>query len=178
MPRHIAGTEYSKPINPVWLEIGQRVAQRRTELGLSQTALGALIRTPRKPNGITGPAIGLLEKGMSGLDMKNFDALARVLGVSREWLLTGSERDSELAKAIDGREFALLMAFRRQSEGAKDVILNLLQGGDGKLAAFGTQAKATAGAAAPKAKHPPPKGKHPPPGRAQARGVRRKSARQ
>ncbi len=90
MPAHIEGTEYSKPIDAQWARIGTRVATKRGELGLSQAALGAMIRSKRKPNGLTAGAIGQLEKGMSKLDMENFDKLSTVLGVSREWLLTGS----------------------------------------------------------------------------------------
>jgi len=129
MPAHIEGTEYSKPIDAQWARIGTRVATKRGELGLSQAALGAMIRSKRKPNGLTAGAIGQLEKGMSKLDMENFDKLSTVLGVSREWLLTGSENASELARALDARELALLQGFRRQPEEVKAAVSRWLQGG-------------------------------------------------
>jgi len=133
MPRHIPGTEYSKPIDPQKLAVGQRIAQKRNELGLSQAALGALIRTPHKPDGLTAGAIGLYERGMSFPEMEHFDQLPSILGCTREWLLTGSEKRSERARALDAQEFALLEAFRRQKPDTKVAVVQMLQGGRGGI---------------------------------------------
>ena len=132
MPRHIPGTEYSKPIDPQKLAVGQRIAQKRNELGLSQAELGALIRTPHKPQGLTAGAIGLYERGMSFPEMEHFDQLPSILGCTREWLLTGSEKRSERARALDAQEFALLEAFRRQKPDTKVAVVQMLQGGRGR----------------------------------------------
>jgi transcriptional regulator with XRE-family HTH domain len=131
MPAHLSGTSYSKTIDPRWLAIGKRVATKRRELGLSQAALGAKIRTPHKPDGLTAGWVGQLETGMLKPEMENFDRLSTILGVTREWLLTGKESESDLAKALDARELALLQGFRRQSEEIKVAVTHWLQGGSG-----------------------------------------------
>jgi hypothetical protein len=64
-------------------------------------------------------------------EMENFDRLSTILGVTREWLLTGKESESDLAKALDARELALLQGFRRQSEEIKVAVTHWLQGGSG-----------------------------------------------
>ena len=61
----------------------RRLAQARKRAGLSQNALSAA--------GISGAYVHLIERGQRTPSLQVIDQLARHLGVSTHWLLTGEE---------------------------------------------------------------------------------------
>lgn len=67
-----------------------RIKQRREELGLSRADLATAIGLK------SAEAIRQWESGDTSPTKKNLDPLAKTLKVSREWLLTGQEKDASL----------------------------------------------------------------------------------
>jgi transcriptional regulator with XRE-family HTH domain len=70
--------------------LGARIRQARQARGLAQEDLGQLV-------GVRGLTISRAELGKTTPNARVLDALARQLGVSVDWLLTGQGRAPEAA---------------------------------------------------------------------------------
>ena len=70
------------------MHISERIFSRRSALGLSKAALGKAI-------GITGVSIGKWESGLNQPKGRYLNDLAAALGVSVNWLLTGTDGVSD-----------------------------------------------------------------------------------
>ena len=80
----------SKKINPLnnFAEIGERMKTVRERLRLNQSGMGEEL-------GISGPSYQAYEKGKNEPSTGSLLIIARKLGVSLDWLLTGEERSRE-----------------------------------------------------------------------------------
>jgi len=71
------------------MTLSERIKKQRENIGISQRGLASRM-------GISHTAISLWEKGdVSNISVVNFLTLARALGVSMHWLLTGKELTEE-----------------------------------------------------------------------------------
>ena len=78
-------------------KMGQRIMERRKELGLTQEALGEMAD-------LTTQFVSYAESGRRGIRPENLMKLASVLGVSCDYLLTGDIIDKDkllLSKKLD-----------------------------------------------------------------------------
>lgn len=89
----------------------ERVKERRTELGLSQSALAKRAK-------VSQGTIAQIELGLSQGSGKIVD-LAFALGVSPEWLLYGKNPPQELAKSIDMQTSSDFVTHANSSMGLK-----------------------------------------------------------
>jgi len=74
--------------------LGQRIRQRRTELNWTQDALA-------QKAGISNGFLSDLENGKRGVSAETLLDLARVLGVSLDYLMTGSADELEVRAEIE-----------------------------------------------------------------------------
>lgn len=89
------------------LKFGTRVKQRREKLGLSQNDLAVKLR-------VTPSAVAQWELGKNGPQMRTFNELVAILGVSGSWLSAGSEnifedRVLELIRELDPQDQPLVI---------------------------------------------------------------------
>lgn len=92
-------------------EIGKRIQMLRNEKGLSQEALGRLLKIGRS-------AISRIESGTNNLTETNIDLLCERLNVNRSWLLNG---EGEMLEAAPSTELdALAKKYRLRH---KDYVL-------------------------------------------------------
>lgn len=113
--------------------IGERIKARRIELTLSQKELGKRTKVSRA-------AVSQWENGdTKGLRPDNLLAAARALGVSVEWLVTGTHvvsPDSEHAAAPTATESAVIVDLARYRRESSDQQLNAIRsiiGTDGDI---------------------------------------------
>ncbi|MGZ8317564.1 MAG: XRE family transcriptional regulator [Telluria sp.] len=90
------------------MSIHQRIRERRTELGLSQADLAALV-------GVSQSAVQLWEKedrdGGTAPQRKRLDLLAGQLKVSAEWLLSGNSANV-IDQKQEGRKYAFIARYQ------------------------------------------------------------------
>ncbi|GBQ31136.1 helix-turn-helix domain-containing protein [Gluconacetobacter sacchari] len=86
-------------------EIGARIRERRDILGLTVAEVSRAI-------GLTKGAVSQYETGRACPKQEKIDALAEVLGTSREWLMTGHEPE-HLAYAQNAAELRILALMRK-----------------------------------------------------------------
>jgi len=77
--------------NPKAIEVGKRIRQAREAVGMTQIQLGSRV-------GVSDAAITQYEGGRNLPRLRRLEAIAEVLGVTTEWLLTGGEPE-EIVKA-------------------------------------------------------------------------------
>lgn len=73
------------PINSFYVAVGQRIYHLRVRTGLSQARFGKLV-------GYSGPMLSLIERGMRDANLEKLVRIAKVLGVSTDYLLTGESK--------------------------------------------------------------------------------------
>lgn len=92
----------TRKIDPEKAEIGARIADRRKEIGLLQKDLAEKL-------GLSVGAVGQWERGWTMPDPKMMDKLIEELGTTREWLITGTNRNpDDYARDILERELLSL----------------------------------------------------------------------
>lgn len=89
--------------------LGLRIAALRREAGLSQAQLARQLQ-------ISPSAMGMYEQGRREPSLQLLGQLARVLGVSTDYLITGSPRPEESAMVERMLEGRLAAADRRLEE--------------------------------------------------------------
>ncbi len=107
-----------RDISPKALAIGHRMKLARENAGVSQPRLANLV-------GVTKGAVGQYETGRAIPRPERLEAIAAVLNVSVEWLLTGDEPD-ELVKAQTSAELELLRLLRTIPANEHDTALAVL----------------------------------------------------
>jgi transcriptional regulator with XRE-family HTH domain len=95
------------------MEIGNRIAQERERLGMSQTELADAAEVSR---GLVGQWEGHKKKPWR----ENLRKVAVILGVSMEYLLKGGDRLPSWISTDDPKEIKLLAGFRRLNERQKE----------------------------------------------------------
>jgi transcriptional regulator with XRE-family HTH domain len=73
----------TKPFNPVDIHLGSRMRMRRSEMGMSQQALGSQL-------GLTFQQIQNYEKGASRIGASRLQQIARILKVPAGWFFEGA----------------------------------------------------------------------------------------
>jgi hypothetical protein len=101
----------NRPFDPI--AIGRRIKERRTELGLSTTEVGAPLRE-RGLRGYSQQNIVTLEKGATQDPRRQVMDLAEVLYTSQEWLLYGTGTRETGAPLITGAQVDALPLELRQ----------------------------------------------------------------
>lgn len=103
-------------------KIGRRIKLARDRSGLTQEQLG-------KELGVSDGAISSYELGDTLPSIKNAIALAKIFGVSLDWLFTGAEMGNNEPPNDPGmteEEIKLLIAFRQAPVTNRKVVLKLL----------------------------------------------------
>ena len=104
--------------DPRKVAIGSRIKLAREEQGLKQHHLAEHV-------GVTVSAVGQWEIGHTLPEMENFDRLPSILGVSREWLLTGNDADETGRAQTEGELLVLRLARHLSEAQQKDLIKSL-----------------------------------------------------
>lgn len=105
--------------------VGERIRERRIELGLSQEELAKSVGYQ------TRMAIFKIEKGESELPLSKLWAMCRALDVSPEWLLLGSNKKKEKTETKEESKTASPL-----NEAVIDVISRLSEGDKRKVFDF------------------------------------------
>jgi len=106
--------------------IGRRIKACRLRIGMTQEQFAKSI-------GVSDGAISSYELGDTLPSIKNAIQIARLSGVTLDWLFTGSEMDTqdeppEEEKGLTEEEIRMLIAFRRAGKSRKRIVLELLIG--------------------------------------------------
>lgn len=88
-----------KKVDPELRVIGKRAADRREELGMTQTALADRL-------GITPPQVSRFESGARLLELKTLLRLCDVIGAPKGWIIAGEGDKPKPATFVetDGRK--------------------------------------------------------------------------
>ena len=73
------------PINSFYIRLGARIRRLRKAKGISRTAFAEQV-------GYTGAMITHIEMGLRNINLEKLVKIARLLGVSVDYLLTGGEK--------------------------------------------------------------------------------------
>lgn len=104
------------------MEMSERIAMRRKELGLTKLALAKML-------GLSGVSILKWENGQNEPSGKNLFALSDALKCSPTWLLFGDEDSSptpvdELPTELDEQQTQLLSLFNQLPDSEKTYLIN------------------------------------------------------
>src|SRR3954453_4458196 len=88
----------TKPLDPVDIHVGSRMRMRRSEIGMSQQALGREL-------GLTFQQIQNYEKGAGRIGASRLQQIARILKVSAGWFFEGAPGGGLAGDASTTRRF-------------------------------------------------------------------------
>lgn len=108
------------PPTPKAIAMGGRIRTQRELLGFTQAKLASMI-------GVSENAVTQYETGRSSPRRERVGALAKALGKSIGWLLTGDEPEEEV-KAQTAAERDILKAIRDIPPDQQDFILKMING--------------------------------------------------
>lgn len=101
-------------------EIGQRIKERRKELGITQTQI-------QQETNISSGNLSCIENGKYLPSAMALMELSKILDCSVDWILTGNLPHIEQAEFSDNKESFLLTGFRLLPPEEKDEFLEILQ---------------------------------------------------
>ena len=100
---------------------GERIKQRRTQLGMSQGALARLV-------GMAQSTLSEIERGDTKLpSADNLMRIAKVLGVTQAWIVTGKEGELEILTEEEEKVFSRL---RKMTTGQRAAFFTLIDSFD------------------------------------------------
>ena len=98
--------------------IGKRVKQCRERLGISQEELA-------EKTGLTANYISTVERGASGISLEALQRLCRLLGVSTDRIIFGTDEPEVEALALARRISDIKPEYRQQVQELLSAILNM-----------------------------------------------------
>ena len=103
------------------MKVGERIKQRREELGMSQEELA------KKLGYANRFSVSKIETGKNDLTRSKIQKFADALGVSPDWFFYGDSNIQSFVADLTPEEFEFLEAYRKANEATKRVLRKILE---------------------------------------------------